>query len=147
MNGFHLQKTGFTQKPVPLGPVCTIVPSVYYLQWVIHEKMLRPHLVWKTEKKRRKHLTHAQKLPSILSEKRTVEVPLGPKIVLSSHFMDSLRLIPKLLSWEWLYSLRKGSLLQVTTCMNWIDVVFLLDCLSWRVVFNTLNKISLLLLT
>lgn len=47
MNGFRLQKTGFTQKPVPLGPVCNIVPSVYYLQWVIHEKMLRPHLFWK----------------------------------------------------------------------------------------------------
>lgn len=102
MNGFHLQKTGFTQKPVPLGPVCTIVPSVYYLQWVIHVQfencVLNRCAKKKTRKKRRKHLTHAQKLPSILSEKRTVEVPLGPKIVLSSHFMDSLRLIPKLLS-------------------------------------------------
>lgn len=45
MNGFRLQKTGFTQKAVHLGPVCNSVPSVYYLQWVIHEKMLRPHLV------------------------------------------------------------------------------------------------------
>lgn len=36
MNGFRLKKTGFTQKAVHLGPVCNIVPSVYYLQWVIH---------------------------------------------------------------------------------------------------------------